>query len=107
MAKTKGTGLLVLWADIDEAYEAEYNRWYEEEHLRRVARQHTRKPDGALSHRLARFTLIQDDRRLQATELVPVGRLRAGPQMAQRARQIRWLMLQPLRPQLFQLKRFQ
>ena len=26
MAKTRGTGLLMVWADIDQQYEAEYNR---------------------------------------------------------------------------------
>src|SRR5215211_7013073 len=33
MAKTRGTGLLMVWADIDPAYEAEFNRWYDEEHI--------------------------------------------------------------------------
>ncbi|MBV9861610.1 MAG: hypothetical protein JO267_05625 [Alphaproteobacteria bacterium] len=33
MAKTRGTGLLMVWADIDPQYEEGYNRWYEEEHL--------------------------------------------------------------------------
>src|SRR6202049_2078353 len=32
MAKTRGTGLLMVWADIDPEYEAEYHRWYDEEH---------------------------------------------------------------------------
>jgi hypothetical protein len=27
MAKTRGTGLLMLWADIDLEYQAEYHRW--------------------------------------------------------------------------------
>ena len=34
MAKTRGTGLLMVWTDIDEEHEAEFNRWYDEEHLR-------------------------------------------------------------------------
>ena len=34
MAKTRGTGLLMVWTDIDEEYEAEFNRWYDEEHSR-------------------------------------------------------------------------
>ena len=33
MAKTRGTGLLMVWADIDPEYEAEYHRWYDEEHI--------------------------------------------------------------------------
>jgi hypothetical protein len=33
MAKTRGTGLLMVWADIDPAYEDEYHRWYDEEHI--------------------------------------------------------------------------
>jgi hypothetical protein len=32
MAKTRGTGLLMVWADIDPEFEAEYHRWYDEEH---------------------------------------------------------------------------
>ena len=33
MAKTRGTRLLMVWADIDPEYEAEYHRWYDEEHI--------------------------------------------------------------------------
>ena len=33
MAKTRGTGLLMVWTDIDAEHEAEFNRWYDEEHL--------------------------------------------------------------------------
>jgi len=33
MAKTRGTGLLMLWTAVDAQYEAEFNRWYDEEHL--------------------------------------------------------------------------
>src|ERR1051326_3349908 len=33
LAKTRGTGLLMVWADIDPEYEAEYHRWYDEEHI--------------------------------------------------------------------------
>ena len=33
MAKTRGTGLLMVWADIDPEYEEEYHRWYDEEHI--------------------------------------------------------------------------
>jgi antibiotic biosynthesis monooxygenase (ABM) superfamily enzyme len=33
MARTRGTGLLMVWADIDPEHEAEYHRWYEEEHI--------------------------------------------------------------------------
>jgi hypothetical protein len=27
MAKTRGTGLLMVWTDIDAEFEAEFNRW--------------------------------------------------------------------------------
>ena len=33
MAKTRGTGLLMVWSDIDAEFEAEFNRWYDDEHL--------------------------------------------------------------------------
>ena len=33
MAKTRGTGLLMVWADIDPEFEAEYHRRYDEEHF--------------------------------------------------------------------------
>ena len=33
MAKTRGTGLLMVWADIDPQFETEYHRWYDEEHI--------------------------------------------------------------------------
>ena len=33
MAKTRGTGLLMVWTDIDAEFEAEFNRWYDEEHV--------------------------------------------------------------------------
>ncbi len=33
MAKTRGTGLLMRWTDVDPQHEAEFNRWYDEEHL--------------------------------------------------------------------------
>jgi len=36
MAKTRGTGLLMVWTDIDAGHEAEFNRWYDEEHLPRL-----------------------------------------------------------------------
>ena len=36
MAKTRGTGLLMVWADIDPGHEAEYHRWYDEEHIARL-----------------------------------------------------------------------
>jgi len=36
MPKTRGTGLLMLWTDIDAEHEAEFNRWYDEEHLERL-----------------------------------------------------------------------
>jgi hypothetical protein len=33
MAAKKGTGLLMVWADVPAAQEPEFNRWYNEEHL--------------------------------------------------------------------------
>src|SRR3979411_1409829 len=33
MAKTRGTGLLMVWTDIDPEFETEYHRWYDEEHI--------------------------------------------------------------------------
>ena len=36
MAKTRGTGLLMVWTDIDPEFEAEFNHWYDEEHLPRL-----------------------------------------------------------------------
>jgi hypothetical protein len=33
MTAKKGTGLLMVWADVPAAQEAEFNRWYNEEHL--------------------------------------------------------------------------
>jgi hypothetical protein len=36
MAKTRGTGLLMLWTDVDPEHEAEFNRWYDEEHVKHL-----------------------------------------------------------------------
>ena len=36
MSKTRGTGLLMVWTDIDAGFEAEFNRWYDEEHISRL-----------------------------------------------------------------------
>jgi hypothetical protein len=36
MAKTRGTGLLMLWTDVDPQHESEFNRWYDEEHRDRL-----------------------------------------------------------------------
>jgi hypothetical protein len=44
MAKTRGTGLLMLWTDVDAEHEAEFNRWYNEEHIH-----HLLKVPGFLS----------------------------------------------------------
>jgi hypothetical protein len=33
MAKTRGTGLLMVWVDIDPEHAADFNRWYDEEHM--------------------------------------------------------------------------
>jgi hypothetical protein len=35
MTKTRGTGLLMVWTDVDPEFEAEFNRWYDEEHIAR------------------------------------------------------------------------
>jgi hypothetical protein len=42
--KTRGTGLLMAWTDVDPEYEADFNRWYNEEHI-----QHLLKVPGFLS----------------------------------------------------------
>ena len=34
--KTRGTGLLMVWTDIDAEFEADFNRWYDEEHIARL-----------------------------------------------------------------------
>src|SRR5262249_48122491 len=44
MAKTRGTGLLMLWTDVDPELEEEFNRWYNEEHM-----EHLLKVPGFLS----------------------------------------------------------
>lgn len=36
MAKTRGTGLLMVWADIDAEFEEEFNSWYDGEHIPRL-----------------------------------------------------------------------
>jgi hypothetical protein len=36
MAKTRGTGLLMVWTDIDAEHEAAFNRWYDEEPVERL-----------------------------------------------------------------------
>jgi hypothetical protein len=33
MPKTRGTGLLMVWTDIDAEFEADFNRWYDEEQM--------------------------------------------------------------------------
>jgi len=38
MSKTRGTGLLMVWTDIDHEFEAEFNRWYDEEHISQLLR---------------------------------------------------------------------
>ena len=37
MAKTRGRGLLMAWTDMPAEHEAEFNRWYDEEHMLRLA----------------------------------------------------------------------
>ena len=36
MPKTRGTGLLMAWTDVDPAHEDEFNCWYDEEHIGRL-----------------------------------------------------------------------
>src|SRR3954452_23742165 len=36
MPKTRGTGLLMAWMDVDPTYEDDFNRWYNEEHIGRL-----------------------------------------------------------------------
>jgi hypothetical protein len=36
MPKTRGTGLLMAWTDVDPAREEEFNRWYDTEHIGRL-----------------------------------------------------------------------
>jgi hypothetical protein len=36
MTKTRGTGLLMVWTDVDAENEEEFNRWYDEEHVHRL-----------------------------------------------------------------------
>ena len=33
MANRRGTGLLMVWCDVPANKEAEFNRWYDDEHL--------------------------------------------------------------------------
>ena len=33
LANKKGTGLLMVWVDVPEQYEDEFNKWYNEQHL--------------------------------------------------------------------------
>jgi len=37
-AKTRGTGLLMAWTDVDPAQEAAFNAWYNEEHMGRLGK---------------------------------------------------------------------
>ena len=36
MAKTRGTGLLMAWMDVEPPHEDAFNRWYNEEHMGRL-----------------------------------------------------------------------
>lgn len=36
MAKTRGKGLLMAWTDVDPLFEAEFNAWYDNEHIPRL-----------------------------------------------------------------------
>jgi hypothetical protein len=33
MARKTGKGLLAVWADVDPEVEAEFNEWYDKEHV--------------------------------------------------------------------------
>lgn len=33
MATNRGTGLLIVWTDVEPEYEAEFNEWYNQEHI--------------------------------------------------------------------------
>lgn len=37
MTKTRGRGLLMAWTDVDPEHEDAFNRWYNEEHMLRLA----------------------------------------------------------------------
>ena len=36
MPKTRGTGLLMAWMDVDPAHEDAFNLWYDSEHINRL-----------------------------------------------------------------------
>lgn len=36
MPKTRGTGLLMQWTDLDAEHVAEFNRWYDQEHIKHL-----------------------------------------------------------------------
>ena len=36
MVDKKGTGLMMVWADIPADKEDDFNRWYQEEHLKEL-----------------------------------------------------------------------
>jgi len=36
MPTKKGTGLLMVWCDVPEDREDEFNRWYNEEHIAEI-----------------------------------------------------------------------
>ena len=36
MANKKGTGLMIVWADIPADKEEDFNKWYNEEHLKEL-----------------------------------------------------------------------
>ena len=38
MPKTRGTGLLMVWTDVDPEHEADFNHFYNEEHMGRLAK---------------------------------------------------------------------
>lgn len=38
MARTRGSGLLMAWTDVDPEHEAAFNEWYDQEHMLRLAK---------------------------------------------------------------------
>ena len=67
MAKTRGTGLLMAWTDVDPAHEDAFNAWYNEEHIPALAAvpgviSATRYRDDTGTHRyLALYHLANPD----------------------------------------------
>ena len=73
MGKTRGSGLLMVWVDIDAEHAAEFNRWYDEEHVPQVLQW-----KGVVSARRYRAILGEDTYQYMAVyELVNEENFRA------------------------------